>query len=136
MGAREDALGILDEQYRAYRDMYRVSLEQRACIQREDLAGLDASFERMHRLMDQIRMRQADVGDGNTSASAEVRQRREALQHIVRELSTLNQANQTGVRELLDRTRGELQHVGKGRRAARGYRDTRARDAQFFDGTR
>ena len=136
MGASEDALGILDEQYRAYRDMYRVGLQQKACIEREDLTGLDASFERMHRLMGRIRLGQAEVGDSGTSASPEVRQRREALRHIVRELGTLNQANQTGVRDLLDRTRKELQHFGKGRRAAKGYRDTRSRDARFFDGTR
>ena len=136
MAAEEDALGILEQQYRAYRDMYQVSLEQKACIQREDLSGLDASYERMHRLMGQIRLGQAQVGDAAGSAPAAVRQRREALRNIVRELSELNQANQNGVLALLDRARQELRHFGKGRRAARGYRDTRGRDAQFFDGTR
>ena len=116
--------------------MYQVSLEQRDCIQREDLSGLDASYQRMHRLMDQIRLRQAQVDEGAEAPPPEARQRREALRHIVRELSELNQANQNGVRHLLDRTRQELRNFGKGRRAARGYRDTRTRDAQFFDGTR
>ena len=40
------------------------------------------------------------------------------------------------MKELLQRTRGELKQFDKGQRAIRGYQSTKVQDARFFDGTR
>ena len=139
MGEMEKALELLDQHYEDYRAMYRVSLEQCDCIEREDLSGLEVSFERLHRLMDQIRRRQAgmpELGPCEGAAQKELQQRHQNLRHIIGELQEVRQGNERAVRHLLQRTRDELRQFGKGQRAARGYRRTRVQDARFFDGTR
>ena len=139
MGEMEKALEILDQHYEDYRAMYRVGLEQRDCIAREDLSGLEVSFERMHRLTDRIRRRQAgmpELGPGGGAAPGELQQRHQNLRHIIGELQEVRQSNERAVKRLLQRTRDELRQFGKGQRAARGYRRTRVQDARFFDGTR
>ena len=139
MGELEKTLEILDQQYEDYCAMYQVSLEQQACIEREDLSELNVSFERVHRLMDQIRLRQADMPElsrNNSAVHPEFRKRGQTLRRIIGELEELRQVNEKLVKELLQRTRGELRQFDKGQRAIRGYQSTKVQDARFFDGTR
>jgi hypothetical protein len=128
---------VFDRQYEDYRSMYQLGLEQRSCIAGEDLAGLDASFGRMHRVMDRIRLRQTDLDElCSGGVPAGVAERREALRTIVVELQELRRVNERAVRQLQGRTREELKQVQQGRRAARGYRHSKVEQARFFDGTR
>jgi hypothetical protein len=133
----KNALEILDQQYAHYQTMYQISLEQRICIECEDLPRLDASFERMHRLTDQIRLRQAGMPDvGRDGKHLELQKRRGKLREIITELDELRQVNERAVKRLLERTRVELRQFGKGRRAIQKYQKTGVQDARFFDGTR
>ena len=134
-----DLLSILDGQYEDYLSMQRVSAEQSRSIARDDVAELEASFGRMHRLMDRIRLRQLEL-PGNVAEiearDAEVARRLEALRGLIRGLLRDRQANETSVQRLMDRTRAELKQFGQGQRAAKGYRSRSVEDARFFDGTR
>ena len=133
----EKALEILDQQYVHYQTMYQVSLEQRNFIEGEDLSRLDASFERMHRLMDQIRLHQAGMPDlGENGMQLELHERRAKLREIVTELDELRQVNERSVKQLLERTRVELRQFGQGRRAIRKYQNSQVQGARFFDGRR
>mgnify|MGYP001179838069 CR=1 FL=1 len=133
----EKALGIFDQQYMHYQTMYQVSLEQKSFIEVEDLSSLDISFERMHRLMDQIRLHQAGMPDlGVHGVHPELQERRVKLREIISELDELRQVNERSVRQLLERTRVELRQFGQGRRAIRKYQNSRVQGARFFDGKR
>lgn len=129
---------VIDRQYEAYKSMYQVGLEQRSCIAGEDLAGLDDSFARLHRLMDRIRLRQAELDElcPGGSFPAELGERRQALRLIVLELQDLRRVNEKALRGLLDRAREDLKQVQQGRRAVRGYGLAQVHQARFFDGTR
>ena len=133
----EKALEILDQQYVHYQTMYQVSSEQRRFIEGEDLSRLDVSFERMHRLMDQIRLHQAGMPDlGENGMQLELQERRAKLREIITELDELRQVNERSVKQLLERTRGELRQFGQGRRAIRKYQNSQVQGARFFDGRR
>ena len=121
----EKTLEILDQQYVHYQTMYQVSLEQRNFIEGEDLSRLDASFERLHRLMDQIRLHQAGMPDlGENGMQLELQERRAKLREIITELDELRQVNERSVKQLLERTRVELRQFGQGRRAIRKYQNS------------
>ena len=134
-----DVLSILDGQYEDYLSIQRVSAEQSRSIAHEDVPELEASFGRMHRLMDRIRLRQLEL-PGNVAEiearDAEVARRMGALRELIRCLLRDRQANEASVRQLMDRTRAELKQFGQGQRAAKGYRSRSVEDARFFDGTR
>ena len=132
----ERTLELLDQQCGDYRAMYRLSLEQRVCLEREDLPALQTSFARTHWLMDQIRLRQAQLptleGD-----HPEVEQRFETMRCLLVDLQELREFNQRAAQRLLEQTRGEMRRLDKGRRAVRGYQNGASpAQARLFDGTR
>lgn len=126
---------LLDQDCADYRAMYQLGLEQQRCIAREDLQGLELSFERMHRLMDRIRLRQ----EGRLAPEAphpEVELRRAELRRLIGQLQELRRTNEAAVRQLMERTREELRQFQQSRRALRGYQLNQVHEARFFDGTR
>lgn len=131
----EKTLEILDRQCGDYRTMYQVSLEQRACIEREDVAGLEASFVRMHRLMDQIRLLQMALPALERN-NPEVEQRCEKLRHLIVDLQKMRQFNQSAAERLMKRTRAEIRQFDQGQRAVQGYQSTQVAQARLFDGIR
>lgn len=131
----ENTLEILDRQYGDYRAMRTLGMEQRACLEREDLAGLEASFVRIQRLMDRIRLRQTELL-ALDKQHPEIRQRCDKLKNIILEIQDLRQFNQRSAQRLLEDTREEMRQLGKGRRARRGYQNAQVNQARLFDGTR
>ena len=134
-----DVLCSLDRQFEDYKSMQQVTLEQGRSIANEDLPGLSVSFERMRRLMDQIRIRQASLPEdlGLLEArDASVASRLEAIREIVRELLESRKTHEHSVRRLMRQSQSELKMLGRGQRAARQYQNRFVEDARFFDGTR
>jgi|SaaInl7_200m_RNA_FD_contig_101_211035_length_3304_multi_7_in_0_out_0_2 hypothetical protein len=131
----EKTLEILDRQYGDYRAMRTLGMEQRACLERDDLAGLEASFVRIQRLMDRIRLRQTELPVLDKQ-HPEIRQRCDKLKTIILEIQDLRQFNQRSAQRLLEDTREEMRQLGKGRRARRGYQSAQVNQARLFDGTR
>lgn len=117
-----------------YHAMYQLGLEQRDYIAREDLEGLGSSFQRLRRLMDRIRLRQAGrpaVGDG-----PEQLRQREQLRGIITQIQELRRNNEAAVQGLLERTREEARQFQQGRKSLRGYQTARASEARFIDRVR
>jgi len=135
MDELEKTLEFLDQQCSDYRAMYQLSLDQRACIEREDLPALQTLFARTHRLMDRIRLRQAQLPTLE-GRHPEVEQRYETLRDLLVDLQELRQFNQQAAQRLLERAREEIRRFGKGRRAVRGYQNAQVGQARLFDGTR
>lgn len=131
----EKTLAILDQQCGDYRAMYQISLEQRGCIEREDVAGLEASFVRLHRLMDQIRLLQEALPALERS-NPQVEQRCEKLRGLIVDLQEMRQFNQSAAERLLKRTRAEIRQFNQGQRAVQGYQSAQVVQARLFDGTR
>ena len=131
----EEVLLLLDQQCGDYQSMYRLSLEQRACIEREDMAALEASFARMHHLMDRIRLRQERIPDLDRS-DPEIARRCSRMRQLLVDLQEMTQFNQRAAEQRLERTREEIRRFGLGRRAVRGYRRAGVEGARLFDGVR
>lgn len=117
-----------------YHAMYRLGLEQRDYIAREDLEGLGSSFQRLRRLMDRIRLRQ--VGRPAAGDAPEELRRREELRRIIAEIQELRRDNEAAVQGLLERTREDLRQFQRGRRSLRGYQAAKASEARFIDRVR
>ena len=133
----EKALEILDQQYVCYKNMYQVSFEQGQFIKDEDLSRLDASFDRMHFLMDQICQHKAEMPDlMEDGMQLELQERFAKLRAIITELDELRQVNEYSVEKLLERTREELRQFDHGRQAIRKFQKLQVQDAHFFDGRR
>ena len=135
----EDVLGALDSQVEDYRAMQQVSIDQGRSIASEDLPGLSASFERMHRLTDRIRLRQANLpADLHVleARDAKIAGRLEAIRGIIRELLQTRNGHERSVRNLIGEAQAELKMLGHGQRVARRYQNRFAGDSRFFDGTR
>ena len=135
----EDVLSSLDCQFEDYRSMQQVTLEQGRSIAKEDLPGLSVSFERMRRLMDQIRIRQATLPENLgllEARDAAIARRLEAIREIVRELLESRKTHERSVRRLMQQSQSELKMLGRGQQAARQYQNRFVEDARFFDGTR
>ncbi len=140
MRAEKAAIGerlaeLLDQDRDDYGAMYQLGLEQQGCIAREDLEGLRRSCERLHSLMERIRLRQARYPAAG-AWPPEAGCRRAELRGLIGQLQELRRANEAAVRELLARTREELKQLQQRRRALRGYQGARVHEARFFDGTR
>ena len=131
----ENTLGILDQQYADYQAMLALGLEQRTCIQRGDLDGLEPSFVRIHSLMKRIRLRQLGF-PGIDPEHPEIASRCDKLRGIILEIQGLRKENQDSIQRLMVKTREELRRLGNGRRVARGYQNARVAQARLFDGTR
>jgi hypothetical protein len=131
----EKTLELLGRQYGDYRAMRTLGMEQRACLERDDLAGLEASFVRIQKLMDRIRLRQTELPVLDKQ-HPEIRQQCDKLKTIILEIQDLRQFNQRSAQRLLEDTREEMRQLGKGRRARRGYQSAQVNQARLFDGTR
>jgi len=131
----EKTLEILDQQYGDYRAMRTLGMEQRACLEREDLAGLEASFVRIQSLMDRIRLHQEAL-PALDKQQPDIRHRCDKLKSIILEIQDLRQFNQRSAQRLLEGTRDEMRQMGKGRRARQGYQSAQVNQARLFDGRR
>ena len=73
--------------------MYSVGLEQRDCVEREDLTGLEFAFTRMQELMDRVRLRQRripDLGDDRPAVAL----RLETMRNLIYGLEELRSQTQ------------------------------------------
>ena len=132
-----DVKQLLDQQLDDYKAMYSASVSQRACIGREDVDGLQASFQRMRVIMDRIRLRQAALpgpAPAASAASEEVVERTEAIHQLIGDLQAIRKDNEASVRRLMERARDELAQFQRGRRATRGYATQKSvEEARFYD---
>jgi hypothetical protein len=133
---RQDILELLDEQCDDYRAMYRLGLEQRHCLEREDLEALGNAFAQMHRLMARIRLRQARLPQRGMSQPAEVERRYAVLEDLLIQVQALNQDTRRLAQQMLERTQVEMRQFGQGQRAVRGYREKAVHQARLYDGQR
>lgn len=134
MAAPDSSAELFRQDCADYQAMYQLGLEQREYIAREDLEGLNSSFQCLRRLMDRIRRRQEGrPAAGNTP---EELRRREELRRLVAELQELRRHNEAAVQGLLGRTREELRQFQQGWRSLRGYQKTGPAEARFVDRVR
>lgn len=135
MSVSPEIIELLDEQCRAYGDMYEVGKIQRACIEREDDRGLEKAFARMHKLMDEVRLRQGrlpKLAGGQRDVEERVAHMRDWLERLQEQ----RRVTQSLAEQMLKRNRDEFRQFGRGRRAARGYQNARAQKANLYDGMR
>ena len=135
MRESREMLEMLDQQCGDYRAMYAIGIEQRDCIEREDLAGLEKAFARMQELMDRVRLRQQRMPDPR-GGGPEVRARVEIMRNLLYELEGVRHNTQQTAEKLLVETRGEMRQMGKGRQAFRGYQAAGPGKSRLYDGTR
>jgi predicted nucleic acid-binding Zn-ribbon protein len=115
--------------------MFEVGKKQRTCIEQQDYEALEQAFSEMHRLMDEVRLRQQKLPDLNASQQA-VEMRIERMRDWLERLQDQRAATQSIAEEMLRLNREEFRQIGRGRRAARGYKAAHATDARLYDGTR
>ena len=137
MADEREILELLDQQCSAYRAMHDVGMEQRDCIEREDLSGLETAFARMQALMDQVRLRQRQLPDLR-AGGPEVVRRVATMRNLICEIEDQRRCAHQGAERLLAQARAEMRQMGKGRRAHRGYQTQMVGlgQSQLFDGTR
>ena len=132
------ALDLLEHQRIAYGDMLQLGLEQKSCIENEDLPGLESAFRGMHHGMVEIELRQAemqDLTDGERGDRA-LLDSRASVKQIITEVEEIRKLNERALHILLDRTKRDLGRLGQGRRAAKGYTNVRVRESRFLDSLR
>ena len=130
-----EILDLLDQQCGDYRAMYAIGIEQRDCVEREDLVGLETSFARMQELMDRVRLRQQRMPDPH-NGGPEVVARVDTMRNLLYELEGVRHDTQEMAQKLLVATRGEMRQMGKGRQAFRGYKSASPGKSRLYDGTR
>jgi len=135
MSTQAEMIELLNEQCRAYREMYEVGKAQRACIEGEDDSGLEDAFARMHKLMDEVRLRQGRLPQ-SADGESEVEECFTRLRAWLERLQAQRQATQSIAEQMLKRNRDEFRQFGRGRRAARGYQSARAPGGNLYDGRR
>ena len=130
---------ILDEQYEDFRAMHGISMNQRNCLVRSDLPGLNDGFDQMHACMGRIRLRESRLPLNWQGIDApEVVSRRAALSRIIGELDRVRQSNEQSVRDLLQETRSDLKRCQVGQKAVKSYLSpaVNPQNARFYDGRR
>jgi|APSaa5957512622_1039677.scaffolds.fasta_scaffold66576_3 hypothetical protein len=138
--AHGDLIEALDAQCEDYQAMHHEGVLQRDCLRGDDLTGLNAATGRMRVLMDRVRMRQASMPTdlalvGRTCP--QVAQRTECLRQTIQRVLDLRDQSEATASALLADTRRQLQQVGAGRRASRGYRrQPNLQEARFVDNVR
>jgi hypothetical protein len=130
-----EILTLLDEQFGDYRAMYSIGLEQRDCIDRDDMLGLEKAFARMQELMDRVRLRQQRI-PAPMGNDTEVVARVETIRDLLYKIEGLRYGAQETAEKLLAKTRGEMRQMGKGRQAFRGYQSAGPGQSRLYDGTR
>lgn len=126
---------LLDQQYLDYEEMLELGRGQRASLEQEDLPAVERSFSRLHRLMDQIRLRQASLPELDRGIP-EVAARCRRLERIIGDLQDLRRCNQELARRLLEQTAAEIRQLGQSRRAFGHHRPSGMTGPRLFDGTR
>ena len=132
------ALELLECQRIAYGDMAQLGMEQKSCIENEDLSGLESAFQGMHQAMVEIELRQAempDLTDGARSDQALLDSKASVTQ-IIMKVEEIRKLNERALHILLERTKRDLGKLGQGRRAAKGYTNVRVRESRFLDSRR
>ena len=61
MSENADILQLLEEQCHSYSRMFEVGSMQRKCIESDDYEALQDAFYEMHRIMDEVRLRQQQI---------------------------------------------------------------------------
>ena len=137
MPENTDILQLLDEQCRSYNNMFEVGRMQRKCIESEDYEALQDAFSEMHRLMDEVRLRQQQIDplsvSGEAAGSRMVRMR-EWLERLQEQRLT----TQAVAERMLKSSREEYRQIGRSRVAARGYQAASSTppNARLYDGIR
>lgn len=128
----------MSNQKTAYEHMYELGLEQKSCIENEDIAGLEVAFRGLHQAMIDIQLHHAEMPDLSTRENAHptLQERRGAVRQAILKVEELRQLNARAVQFMLESTRGELNRLGQGRRAAHGYRNAHVRESRFLDSLR
>lgn len=135
MGTTSPVCALLDQQYVDYEEMLELGREQRANLEREDLPAVEQSFVGIHRLMNQIRLRQSSLPALDQSLP-EVAARCRRLERLIGDLQDLRRCNQELARRLMERTAAEIRQLGQSRRAFRNYPAPGMAGPRLFDGTR
>ena len=135
MAELRKALDLLERQRIAYADMLELGMEQKSCIENEDLSGLESAFRGMHDAMVEIELRQAEMPDltdgekgGRTLADAKA-----SVSQMIIKVEEIRKLNERALHILLERTKRDLGRLGRGRRAAKGYTNPRVRESRFLD---
>ncbi|MEW6749553.1 MAG: hypothetical protein AB1505_01065 [Candidatus Latescibacterota bacterium] len=135
MASAPEVLQLLDQQLEDYQALHALAVEQRACLEGEDLSQLQQVFARAHRLMERIGSRQGRLGGMDRTEGA-VQERLARLRQAIEEVEAARQAGEGTARRMLARTRDELHRLGRGQRAARGYQAAPVARARLYDGVR
>lgn len=114
------ALQALDEQLADFRRLLELGLQQRECLTREDLAGVDRLAVSVHQVMRSIQLRQNTLSVLTDDRNAGLAQRQE-LHRLISEADAVRRQNQRRAAQLLAVTQEELRRLGRRRQAARGY---------------
>ena len=128
-------LEIIERQYADYQSMLALGMEQRRCIAREDLAGVEASLASSHRLIEQLRRYPLKI-DAVEREVPQIAARGAALSTLVLEVEALRRQNQVALQQLLERIRKEIRQLDRGKLAAAGYKTVAPNQARLFDGVR
>lgn len=132
-----DILRLLDDQCHSYSDMFEVGRVQRKCIENEEYEALQDAFSQMHKLMDEVRLRQQQIAPLTVEGeAAEARMAR--MEEWLERLQDQRLTTQAVAERMLKDSREEFRQMGRGRLAARGYKaaSSSAQNARLYDGTR
>jgi hypothetical protein len=138
MGNLKKALELLECQGIAYGDMLRLGMEQKSCVENDDLPGLESAFRGVHRAMVDIELRQAEMPDlsGSERLDRAFRESAASVREMIMRVEEIRKLNERALEMLLDRTKRDLGKLGQGRRAAKGYQNVRVRESRFHDSLR
>ena len=135
MGESPKALSMLARHGAEYQAMLTLGLEQQRCIEREDLAGVEALLVPLHRSMEWLR-RHPLGGEELDCAVPELAVQGAALRELVLKVEARCRQNQQALQLVLARTRKEIRRLDRGKQAASGYATAEPAQARLYDGVR
>lgn len=137
MSENADIIQLLDEQCRSYSRMFEVGNMQRKYIESEDYEALQDAFSEMHRIMDEVRLRQKQIDPLSANDEA-VESHMIRMREWLERLQDQRMTTQAAAERMLKSSREEYRQMGRGRVAARGYQAASSAppNARLYDGTR
>ena len=135
MSENADILQLLNEQCRSYSNMFEVGRMQLKCLESEDYEALQDVFSEMHRLMDEVRLRQQQIDllyANDEAAESHILRMRKWLERLQEQ----RMATQAVAESMLKSSREEYRQMGRSRVAARGYQaaSSTTPNARLYDG--
>ena len=137
MSEKADILQLLEEQCCSYSHMFEVGHMQLKYLESEDYEALQEVFSKMHRLMDEVRLRQQQIAllsANDEAAESYILRMREWLERLQEQRMT----TQAVAERMLKSSREEYRQIGRSRVAARGYQAASSTppNARLYDGIR